>query len=76
MNEKENLYKVFQKKLEEKDNKIKELEIFKKKRKKREDNKKIKYELNIKFIDSVKDLNKKLELNDKKLEELNEKDEK
>ena len=82
MNEKENLFtynqKVFQKKLEEKDNKIKELEqLLELEKKKREDNeKKIKYELNTKFIDSIKELNKKLELNEKKVEELNEKDEK
>jgi len=82
MNEKENLFtynqKVFQKKLEEKDNKIKELEqLLEEEKKKREDNeKKIKYELNTKFIDSIKELNKKLELNEKKVEELNEKDEK
>ena len=82
MNEKENLFtynqKVFQKKLEEKDNKIKELEkLLEEEKKKREENeKKIKYELNTKYIDSVKELNKKSELNEKKVEELTEKNEK
>ena len=44
---------------------------------KREENEeKIKYELNTKFIDSIKEISKKLELNEKKVQELTEKNEK
>ena len=82
MNEKENLFtynqKIFKKKLEEKDKRIKELEklLDEEKLKREQNEEKIKYELNSKFIDSIKELNKKSELNEKKVEELTEKNEK
>ena len=82
MNEKDNLFtynqKIFKKKLEEKDKRIKELEklLDEEKLKREQNEEKIKYELNSKFIDSIKELNKKSELNEKKVEELTEKNEK
>ena len=82
MNEKENLFtynqKIFKKKLEEKDKRIKELEklLDEEKLKREQNEEKIKYQLNSKFIDSIKELNKKAELNEKKVEELTEKNEK
>lgn len=82
MNEKENLFtynqKIFKKKLEEKDKRIKELEklLDEEKLKREQNEEKIKYQLNSKFIDSIKELNKKSELNEKKVEELTEKNEK